>query len=412
MKILCVFGKHNYGEPGRGEGYEYSNFIPALRRLGHEVTHFETWNRERHSNFAELNLDFLKTVEHENPDLIFCVLMHYELWLETFEIVRRSCPAVLVNWSTDDSWKYPEFSRLVAPVFHLYATTYPEALQKSKADGLLNFILTQWAADAGKILKPLPPDQCRYPVSFVGSAYGNRPRWIAGLKKRGIEVACFGHGWPNGPIPAADVPRIIRESVISLNFGDSGVALDGFAPHRSRQIKARVFEVPGAGGFLLTENAEHLGKYYIPGEEIATFEGLDELAGKIRYFLANLQERDKMAQAGYERTRHEHTYTLRFQKLLDEAMQPQRTIKMQAASPREACKIDFSAFEALVLNHNIGWPLKMCRLCLLGVCVAVFGGRRGPRAARRLLFEISWRLAGASTYGAAGLPGRLFYKES
>ena len=37
MRVLCVFGEHNYGDPNRGEGYEYANFVPALRRLGHEV---------------------------------------------------------------------------------------------------------------------------------------------------------------------------------------------------------------------------------------------------------------------------------------------------------------------------------------------------------------------------------------
>jgi len=40
------------------------------------------------------------------------------------------------------------------------------------------------------------------------------------------------------------------------------------------------------------------------------------------------------------------------------------------------------------------------------------GGGGLIRAARRLLFEISWRLGGRRTYSAAGLPGRLFYRES
>ncbi|MHB1143147.1 MAG: CgeB family protein [Sulfuricaulis sp.] len=408
MKILCAFGKHNYGEPGRGEGYEYSNFIPALRRLGHEVVHFETWNRTGHSGFAGLNLDFLKTVERENPDLIFCVLMHYELWLETLEIVRRRCRAVLVNWSTDDSWKYPQFSRFVAPSFDVYATTYPEALQKSMNDGLSHFLLTQWAANAEKLQEPLPADRCRYPVSFVGSAYGNRPRWIAQLAKRGIEVACFGHGWPNGPVSAVEVPRIIRESAISLNFGDSGIVMDGWIPRRSRQIKARIFEVPGAGGFLLTENADHLGDFYTPGKEIAVFDGIDDLTGKIRHFLAHPGERDRMAGAGHARTRAEHTYDRRFKDLLETAT---RSGHAEVAS-RKQSRIDFSEFSAAAKIHETGWLLRAFRFCLLAPCVVLFGRQRGPRAARRLLFEISWRLGGRRTYSAAGLPGRLFYRES
>jgi spore maturation protein CgeB len=412
VKILCVFGKHNYGDPERGEGYEYSNFIPALRRLGHEVTHFDTWNREIYSNFSELNLGFLKAVERENPDLIFCILMHYELWLETLDIVRRGCPVVLVNWSTDDSWKYPQFSRFVAPVFHLYATTYPESLQRSREDGLFNFLLSQWAADAEKLQEPLPSDQCRYPVSFVGSAYGNRPRWIAELKKRGIEVACFGYGWPNGPVLAADVPRIIRESVISLNFGDSGIILDGFVPRRSRQIKARIFEVPGAGGFLMTEKSNNLDSFYTPGNEIVVFDGIDDLVDKIKYFLTHPGERDSIARAGYARTRDEHTYDLRFKKLLVTAMRSSHVGSTRDVFSKGPCHIDFSEFTALAKAHEIGWLLKVFKLCLLTPCKILFGWKRGPRAARRLLFEISWRLKGRRTYSATGLPGRFFYRES
>jgi spore maturation protein CgeB len=275
-------------------------------------------------------------------------------------------------------------------------------------DGLSNFLLTQWAANAEKLQEPLPADQCRYPVSFVGSAYGNRPRWIAQLGKRGIEVACFGHGWPNGPVSAEDVPRIIRESVISLNFGDSGIVMDGLIPRRSRQIKARIFEVPGAGGFLVTENADNLGDFYIPGKEIGVFDGIDDLAARIRHFLAHPEERDRIARAGHVRTRAEHTYDLRFRNLLETAMRPGH---VEAAS-REQCRIDFSEFSALAKIHETGWLMRAFRSCLLVPCMILFGRQRGPRAARRLLFEISWRLGGRRTYSAAGLPGRLFYRES
>ena len=67
-------------------------------------------------------------------------------------------------------------------------------------------------------------------------------------------------------------------------------------------MKARTFEVPGAGGFLLTENAAALEKFYIPGEEIVTFCSISELADKIKYYLNHPQERDEIARAGFSRT--------------------------------------------------------------------------------------------------------------
>ena len=122
MRILCVFGQHNYGDPARGQGYEYSNFLPALRNLGHEVEVFDSFSRAIYADFADLNRALLDSVERFRPDLVFCVLMGYEVWLETLSLIRKS-GVRLVNWGTDDSWKYDQFSHFVSPAFDI-AETY------------------------------------------------------------------------------------------------------------------------------------------------------------------------------------------------------------------------------------------------------------------------------------------------
>lgn len=406
MKILCALGEHNYGNPARGGCYEYVNFLPALRNLGHEIVFFESFNRRMYADFAEQNRRFLELIEAEKPDVILCVLLSYELWLETFELIRKGSNAIIINWSTDDSWKYEQFSRLVAPAFHTYATTYPDALAKSKRDGHDNFFLTQWAANSASLVEPLRATQCQYSVSFIGTAYGNRHQWVSALGKRGINVECFGHGWANGPISSEDIPKIMRSSIVSLNFGDSGFVMNGIVPGRSRQIKARIFEVPGAGGFLMSESAEGLDQFYRTGEEIVVFNGLDDLVDKITHFVACAEERDRIAMAGHQKTRTEHTYEIRFKKLLEYAFEKHRV----AIKPNVS--INFEEFKLIEKKHKVGIALKLLRILLLMPCMVFWGKSRGPRAARRILFELSWRLAGRKTYTASGWPGRLFYKES
>jgi spore maturation protein CgeB len=409
MRILCVFGKHAYGDPERGEGYEHANFLPALVDLGHEVHLFESFDRAAYRDFADLNRQFLARIEALQPDLVLAVLMHYELWTETLDLVRSRCRAVVVNWGTDDSWKYGQFARLVAPHVDLWLTTSHDALAQARRDGLGNVALTQWAANARAIAEPLPAGACRHRVTFVGSAYGNRRRWIEALARRGIEVECFGHGWPHGPVAAADIPRIVRESVISLNFGDSGLHFRGVVPYRSRQLKARVFEVPGAGGFLLTESAEHLAEYYAPGREVETFDSADELVRKIRHHLAHPEERDRIARAGHARTRREHTYVERFRAALEVAV---RRGSARARTAEHDCRFGTHALDTLAARHAPTRFLSALRCALVWPATALFGRQRGPRAARRLLFELCWRLAGRRTYTAAGWPGRLFYRDS
>ncbi len=406
MKILCVLGQHNYGKPERGACYEYVNFLPALTNLGHEVIFFESYDRRVYQDFADLNRKLLFKINEVKPEIVLCVLMGYEIWTETLQLIKDHSGSILINWSTDDSWKYKQFSRYMANLFHLYATTYPSAVENGLKDGHKNFFLTQWAANSSTLHKPLLSEKCKYQVTFIGTSYGNRPKLVAQLKDAGIDVECFGYGWKNGPVQADEIPKIIRESVISLNFGDSGFQWSGYRLVRSRQIKARIFEVTGSGGFLITENAKNLDQFF-GSNEIETFEGLNDLAIKIKKYLRDTKLRDSMAVGGYQRTAEHHVYEMRFEQLISAA------IKTKEVNPNRLLHgIDMLAFEAIQKKHTVGNMMKWVGTLWSLPFVIVWGKVRGPRAARRIMFELSWRLMGRKTYSASGWPGRLFYRHS
>lgn len=408
MKVLCVLGRHAYGDPTRGEGYEHANFLPALRRMGHQVELFDSWEKSAYRDFADLNVRLVETVVRLRPQLVLFVLMSYEIWLETLDLLRDSTDAALVHWATDDSWKYHRHSRYLARHFDLHVTTCPAALEWARRDGLPNVYLSQWGASSATLAEPLPSERCRYDVSFVGAKYGNRPRWVEGLRSRGITVECFGFGWPRGPVSSAELAAVVRESRISLNFADSGLVWTGAGFGRSRQIKARTFEVPGAGGCLLTEPADGLERYYVPDREIVLFTDLDTLHANIERLLEHPRVRDAIAKAGFERTAREHTYEARFAPIFDQAL------LIAARRGRPARDADGARDEIARIAHGYatGVGLHVLRWCLLLPFVLAFGRRRGPRAARRALYEAAWRARGAPAYSARGLAGRLFYRES
>ena len=394
MIILCALGKHQYGDRSRGLGTEYAAFIPALKNLGHDVRHFDIWDRALYRDFAELNLNLLKTVQNLRPDVLLTVPMHYEIWLETLGAIRSSSRTITVCWTTDDSWKYHEFSRFIGKAYHFITTTYPEILKKYKEDGIHRVMLTQWAANSKFLKEPLKARQCQYPVTFVGAAHGDRKKRINLLKKAGIDVRCFGHGWPEGSVSGNDVPRISRDSVISLNFANArGI----------NQIKARTFEVPGSGGFLLTENAANLEKFYMPDKEIDIFSSHADLIDKINFYLRHQEKRDEIALAGFIRTAKEHTYENRFSKILETVKSAKSKVLLDEASAARGVQL-----AGAVLDYRTNALLRMLRNFLLSVCVTIFGPLKGPRAARRMVFEISWRLWGQKTFKASGWPGRMF----
>jgi spore maturation protein CgeB len=106
--------------------------------------------------------------------------------------------------------------------------------------------------------------------------------------------------------------RLFNRSRINLNLNN---AVDA----SFKQIKGRNFEVPACGGFLLTETAENLDDYFRYGDEIVTYEGLDELIDRIRYYLANAEARERIAAAGHARALAEHTYAHRFDDIFGHA---------------------------------------------------------------------------------------------
>jgi spore maturation protein CgeB len=327
--------------------------------------------------------------------------MQYEVWIETLNLIRDS-GVLLLNWSTDDSWKYYKFSRLIAHQFDLFVTTHPSMIHKYHADGITTAVVSQWAANSETLAPPIESNRCLYDVSFIGSAYGNRRSMIHRLQQEGVHVRCFGHGWPSGSVDAKRIPEIIRNSRVSLNFSEGSQGTwNGFS---TRQIKARVFEVPGYGGCLLTQQAPHLEQYFCVGQEVLAFEGQHEMVTQVRLLLMDSERRDRIARQGFERVRDQHTYDRRFAELFREFP--------RHSAYRRRSSIDWSVFENATRRHRLGSVLRMLRAGLVFIASTLWGARRGPRAARRLTFEISWRLRGAWTYTAAGWPGRLFYRES
>lgn len=393
MRILCVLGKYQYGDPLRGESAEYMSFPPAFKRLGHEVRHFEAQDMTKKKDLIALNLELIDVVEQFKPEAIFAVQDGYEIWIETWQYIAQNSQAILINWTTDDSWKYVKLSKYVSFYFDVMTTTYPSAAEKYKRDGYLNVFLTQWAASAETLQTPLPAQECLYPVTFIGTAHGDRKEKMAYLKQNGIEVYCVGHGWSRGAVSSAEMSAIVRQSVISLNFANSqGV----------NQIKARNFEILGLGGFLLTEDAPHLDQFLVPEREIIVFEDMADACKKIKFYLANPDKRDVIAQAGYAKVVTEHTYDQRMAKLLDFAGAVDR-LHTEARTLEK--KIDMNT---AVAAHTLNPFQKILRNTLLKTCTLIWGQERGPRAARRFVFEVSLLVHGQKTFSSQGWPGRLF----
>lgn len=339
LRILFVGMRYDYGDPRRGDCYEYRNLFGTLLRMPGITTEFFAFDvllRER--GRRAMNRALEERVRAMCPDLCFFTIFTDEIERGTIE--RISATVATANWFADDHWRFDGFSRFWAPSFRAAITTDADSVPRYHAAGITNVILSQWAYN--HFLGGPPTVQRDLGVTFVGQVHSTREALIGRLHREGIEVKAWGKGWPAGRVPDGDLAAVFARSAISLNFSESSIvrnwrslaktvvsrradeslhvrglrAMVGHARHLvqrpSPQIKGRTFEVPGAGGFLLTGAAEHLDSYLVPGKEVAVFHDPDELVERTRYYLREPEEREQVRRAGHDRVMREHTYEQRF----------------------------------------------------------------------------------------------------
>jgi len=107
----------------------------------------------------------------------------------------------------------------IAHAVDLNLTSDPNGIIRYAAHGGIAMFHPE-AADPG-LHRPLELE-FEHDVSFIGARYGWRPNFIRELTRRGIEVKCFGRGWPDNSISNEDMSRIYARSRINLGFGGIG----------------------------------------------------------------------------------------------------------------------------------------------------------------------------------------------
>jgi len=126
-------------------------------------------------------------------------------------------------------------------------------------------------------------------VLFIGKNYGYRSHVICYLISNGINVTCYGSGWPNGKLDPECVCNTYNRSKIVLGFS---FILNS---RRLTGIKLRDFEVTAAGAFYLTSYSSDLSNYFEEGKHLCFWRNKPDLLTKVRYYLASDKERQAIA---------------------------------------------------------------------------------------------------------------------
>jgi spore maturation protein CgeB len=323
MRILYAGSRFEYGDPSLGLSFEEMNFRSALEGMGNDVVAFDFMARLRETDRDAMNAELERTAAEGGFDLVFLFMLDEEIDPSAIERIGAHGTPTL-NWFADDHWRFEGFTRRYAPALTWSVTTDHESIPKYGSIGVENVVLSQWACN--RYAYDRRGNDLRYDVTFVGQPHGDRREVVEQIQAAGFDVQCWGNGWDAGRLDHDGMVDVFGASRINLNLGNSYVLKPSLrmrlgalargrridrSPRRS-QIKGRTFEVPGSGGFLLTDRVPHLDEYFRIGTEIAAYSTTEELIEQVRHWLANPEERAAVAEAGYRRVREEHTYDHRF----------------------------------------------------------------------------------------------------
>ena len=152
----------------------------------------------------------------------------------------------------------------------------------------------------------------KYDVGFIGHMQQDKPNYngmsrVQALDRLFKEFPNFYYGSRHPQFPGKnifeDAAKRFSESKIAFNIsiGDD--------------INMRVFETLGTGSFLLTNYLPTLGELFEDGKHLVTYKSYDDMVEKAKYYLEHDEEREKIAEAGYQEAIKNHTYQNRIERI-------------------------------------------------------------------------------------------------
>lgn len=328
MRILATVAKAYVFRPEAVEPM-YLWFTEPLRKLGHEVDHFDHVRLGRETDFVACGEAFVDRVKNGGYDLVlYQTGGHDSMTYDAIVEARRYAP--IVAWNSDDDWQWDKYTKNLARLFDYMVTTYRHVYEANRLK-FPHLRLSQWACLDTYAEYGLPKD---LDFTFAGQVYTSRVADCLHLKREaGLKVYGLGamrirypllssrkvYGfiarrfpWLNRPLGFEQVHDIWNRSRVS--FAPMGASAD---PTRL-QVKGRVFEMGMSGTMMLTQRADDIESFYEPGKEFVAYDSIEDCADKAKFYLRNETERARIAEAYYRRTRAEHLWEHRFQQLFRE----------------------------------------------------------------------------------------------
>lgn len=337
-----------------GDFREYrlaASYERAMAALGWEVFSFDTWgerhrlswwlrNRWTHRLTVKsaaarrvgcnaYSAAFQRRIRETKPDLVF-ILNGELLWPDSIAAAKASGARVAIfhpdNPLPGNYANRPETLPLAreADVYLVWSDELVREL-RSRGFGKAHFMPFGWDPEAFPYHPPATPKD--FDVAFVGGWDPAReellnkvaarfplriwgpPYWDTRTSRGGV---CRGR-WQGHELAPTAAAEVISRAKITLNVLRDQHVIGG----RPDGVIMRTFEVPGAGGFLLSTRTPTAVRLFPEREAGAYFGGAAECVEMIDFYLADDALRNRIAQTAHALVEGQHRYENRVRELVE-----------------------------------------------------------------------------------------------
>jgi spore maturation protein CgeB len=301
-------------------GYQIKN---AFNDLGHNASGFD-YRKWKLQHFPITNLALNRWMElaavRYGADLV--VVNKGETILPgTIKRIKEKTGCTAVAWNPDEPFgTLDSFNRIKNIAEYDAYFTYDEQYVKPLKEINDKTYHLPPGADPFHVHKEhvtLEKRKFPYDLCMVGTAYKNRIDLLSKYKEYSLRLA--GPKWTTAPKEMASqaLPPVNISTMVGL-FNESKIVLNPYGvPKQFICPNPRTFEIPASRSFELTDMPRETEKYFTPKREFVVYRNEKEFSELVDYYLENDEERNKIAQAGYNRVVKEHTMKHRIKSMLD-----------------------------------------------------------------------------------------------
>jgi glycosyltransferase involved in cell wall biosynthesis len=337
LKILCV------GPQWRGSNA--CGLFKALSRIGNTIHVIDEFYHIplrtkipvvktlswiiRKQFLKEFNEKIIDISSSFNPDVILVYKGAFILPDTLHKLKRKQ--AYLVNFYPDVSFHtHGKYLSQTLPLYDLIFTTKTFGIHDMKMQlGIQNtyFIPHGFDPDIHRRIDVTNINSNVYlnDISFIGTWTPEKERSMGSIIQElpHLDIKIFGAQWYksqetvrskwSGYEVTGDTYALAINSS-TINLGLLSEAVQGASS--GDKITSRTFHIPASSGFMMHERTDEISNYFIEDKEIVCFGDPGELIDKIKYYLENEKQRDKIRMAGYRRAIHDHSLDKRAFELL------------------------------------------------------------------------------------------------